>query len=40
MQVKNKNFTLKVAKLTKGTKVTIKVTKSGYETLTKNYTVK
>lgn len=38
--VKAKKFTLKVAKLKKGTKVTIKVTKSGYKTLTKNYTVK
>lgn len=38
--VKNKNFTLKVAKLKKGTKVTIKVTKSGYKTLTKSYNVK
>ncbi len=38
--VKKKNFTLKVAKLKKGTKVTVKVTKSGYKALTKSYTVK
>ena len=38
--VKGKKFTLKTGKLKKGTKVTIKVTKSGYKTLTKKYTVK
>ncbi len=39
-KVKGKSFTLKTAKLKKGTKVVIKVTKSGYKSLTKNYKVK
>lgn len=38
--VNGKNFTLKCAKLTKGTKVTVKVTKSGYKAVTKTVTVK
>lgn len=39
-KVSGKNFTLKTSKLKKKTKVTIKVTKSGYKTLTKTYKVK
>jgi hypothetical protein len=39
-KVSGKKFTLKTSKLKKGTKVTIKVTKSGYKTLTKTYKVK
>ena len=38
--VKGKSFSLKTSKLKKGTKVTIKATKSGYKTLKKTYTVK
>jgi hypothetical protein len=39
-KVSGKKFTLKTSKLKKGTKITIKVTKSGYKTLTKTYKVK
>lgn len=39
-KVSGKKFTLKCAKLKKGTKVTIKVTKKNYKTLTKSYKVK
>ena len=38
--VKGKKFTLKVARLKKKTKVIIKVTKSGYKSLSKTYKVK
>ena len=38
--VNGKKFTLKCAKLTKGTKVTVKVTKSGYKAVTKTVKVK
>lgn len=39
-KLKGKKFTLKTAKLKKGTKVKIKVTKKNYNTLTKTYKVK
>lgn len=39
-KVSGKKFTFKTSKLKKKTKVTIKVTKSGYKTLTKTYKVK
>lgn len=39
-KVSGKKFTLKCAKLKKGTKVKIKVTKKNYKTLTKTYKVK
>ncbi|MCR5417321.1 MAG: hypothetical protein K6E84_00200 [Lachnospiraceae bacterium] len=38
--VSGKTFKLKVKKLKKGTKIKIRVTKSGYKTLTKSYKVK
>lgn len=38
--VNGKNFTFKVAKLKKGTKVTVKATKSGYKAVTKSVKVK
>ena len=40
-KVSGKNFTLKVSsKLKKNTKITVKVTKSGYKTVTKTVKVK
>lgn len=39
-KVSGKNFTLKVAKLKKGTKVTVKATKKNYKTVTKSVKVK
>lgn len=39
-KVSGKNFSLKVKKLKKNTKITIKVSGKGYNTLTKNYKVK
>ena len=39
-KVSGKKFTFKTSKLKKGTKIKIKATKSGYETVTKSVKVK